>query len=465
MKKLLKDYWFVLLYLSIFFIIINLVVINRFQQFEAYYFDHGLYDGSIWKVAHFQTPLISHHFTKTPLLQLGDHFTPAIYLLSPMYWLTKSYIPILVVHNFFLILSAFVLLLIAKILVKSRLMVFAIIFVFTGFVGMQNAIIANFHTEIPALFPLSLMFYFLLQKRWRWFYFFLVLSLLFKESISVLTFSVGIYLILTKEFKKGIIISMFSITYYFVVTKFIMPALSGYSYFYNPASFIFNPINIISKFFLPQLKLQTLFVSFASFSFLPLLNPLFLPVILQDYFVRFVIDGAPSRIDLGLHYNAIPSLLLAISSMITIHKLGKYQPYRKLIKIHAIVIIFIFLLFQYKLHGPLALAFNPAFYAHTKNLDFLRNFIKKIPNDKGLTMTQNNLAAQMTHSHDLMLLRENYWDYNPKIIAIDVRAGQSANNFWPLPPKQFEELYVNLKKDNNYRIVNVTNDQLIFIRK
>lgn len=464
MKKIIRNNYFVIIYLIVYFVVINLVTLNRFWQFEAYYFDHGLYDQSIWRAAHFQAPLISHHFTQKPLLQLGDHFTPAIYLLSPIYWFTRSYTPILIIHNLFLVLSAIILFLIARMFIKNKLMIFSIIFAYTGFVGMQNAIIANFHTEIPALLPISLMFYFLFQKKWKPFYFFLFFTLLFKENFAALIFSVGFFLLLSKKCRHGIFIMAFSVSYYFLVTKIVIPLLSGHPYFYS-ASVNFDPVLFVEKFFVPNLKIQTLFVSFTNFSFLPLFNPLFLPIIIQDYFVRFVIDGAPSRIDLGLHYNAIPALLMAISSIIVVKNLMKLRLYKKLVNIHALLIIFTVLFLHYKLHGPLGLAYNSAFYTHTKNLNFLRSFISQIPSSNGLVMTQNNLAAQLTHTHNLMLLRSDYWNYKPDVIAIDIRGGQSANNYWPLPPNQFEDLYKNLLNDKNYRMRKITKNQIIFFRK
>lgn len=465
MLNFLKTNRAISVYLIFYFIVINFVVLNRFWQFEAYYFDHGIYDQSIWKVAHGKIPTISHHFTKGLLVQLGDHFTPAIYLLSPIYWFTDNYETILITHNLLLTVAMTVLYFIGKKLIKNQFIVIAIIFAFSWFIGLQNAVIANFHTEIPSLLPISLMFFYLLNKKWKRFYLFLFLTLLFKESLSALTFAIGVYLFFQKEKRKGMFIMFFSIFYYFFITSFVMKAISGYTYFYQSSISDFNPIMLFNSFFYPKIKLFTLLISFANFSFLPLLNPAFLPVILQDYFVRFVIDGSPSRIDLGLHYNAIPAFLLAISSILTIKILEKYKIYKRVETVHAIFIILTVVFFHFKLHGALGLFFNPVFYKHTKNLDFLRNFIREIPNNKGLVMTQNNLAAQMTHSYDIMLLRENYEDYKPAVVAIDKRIGQNPNNYWPLPPKQFEILYQNLSKDKNYFKKNVTKDQIIFIRK
>ncbi len=465
MKKIFKGDLPTLVYLLIYLIAINILVLLRFRQFEAYYFDHGLYDRAIWQVAHFQAPFIDHHFTNGPLLQLGDHFTPSMYLFSPVYWFTSSYEALLMINNLLVVLSAFVIFLIAKRHIKKSLMVFAIIFAYTMFVGMQNALISNFHPEISALFPLSLVFYFMDKRKWRWFWVFLIIMLGFKETFVALTVCLGIYLWLKKDKKQGICVIIFAVLYYFFIVKLIIPRLINHPYYYPLNIKSLNPIYLLGQFFAPEIKIRTLFISFATFSFLPMINLPFLPIVIQDYFLRFVIDGSPSRIDLGLHYNAIPDLLMAVSSIYAVTVLSKIKNYQRFINLHAIAIVLLVSFYQYKLHGPLGLTYNPVFYTQTKNLDFLRVFVAKIPKDKSLVMTQNNLAAQMTHETNVMLLRLNYFRWMPDVIAIDVRDGQSANNYWPLPPEHFTKLYQILEHDPNYQKVSVTKNQIYYLKK
>lgn len=138
--------------------------------------------------------------------------------------------------------------------------------------------------------------------------------------------------------------------------------------------------------------------------------------------------------------------------------------YRKIATFHAIGIIFLAIFLHLKLHGPLGLAYNPAFYAHTKDLNFLRTFLTKIP-DKGLVMTLNNLAPQLTHTHNVMLLRDKYWQYLPQTIALDLRPGQNPNNFWPLPEGEYKTLFERLKMDPNYTETEITDTQVYFSKK
>ncbi|MBN3039890.1 MAG: hypothetical protein JW867_02060, partial [Candidatus Omnitrophica bacterium] len=144
---------------------------------------------------------------------------------------------------------------------------------------------------------------------------------------------------------------------------------------------------------------------------------------------------------------------------------SKIKSYKKFISLHALLILAIVLYFhQIKYHGALGLAFNRDFYSHSRNFSFLNDFIGSIP-QKGLLMTQNNLAPHLTHSHDLMLLRPDYWNYMPDVIAIDIRDGQNPNNYWPLPKDQFTALALSLKKDPNYLIDDkYSKQQLIYLK-
>lgn len=445
-----------------YFLCINAVTIFRFWQFEVYYFDHGIFDQSLWNVAHFRPPLIDHlesNFTN----QLADHFVPTMYLLSPLYWFTSSYIAIIILDNIFVVGSAIVLFLTGKKLLKSDFMAFTITLAYALFIGLQNAVIANFHTEIPALLTLSLTLNMLLRKKWKWFFVFLLLTLGLKESFVSIGTMLGVYLLLIKEWRVGITTIITSILYYVIAVKIIMENILGTPYGYQ-----LNYVDLYSTvllFFSPAIKIDTLFISFTSFGFLPLFDPFFLLVILQDYFGRFVLVNTPARIDLGLHYNAMVSVLLAFGAILGLKNIKNHLHLEnKFLYVYCLIIIISILVIHHKRHGPLGLSYNKVFYSQTKDVDFLRTFISKIPNT-GLVMTQNNIAPQLTHSHNIVLLRDSYWEWMPDVIAIDVRPGQNPNNYWPMPPSSFERFYGNIKKDPNYKLNGLTDTQLIYVKQ
>ncbi len=181
MKRLtafLLAWWPLLVYLLVYLIAINAVVLNRFWQFEGLYFDHGIFDSALWQAAHFKIPyvdLINYYPNGGLTRQLGNHFTPTFYLLTPLYSFTSAYEPILVVQNLIIFLSAIVIVIIAKGKIVNRLMVGAIVFAYTLFIGLQNLLISNLHTDAIATLTLALVFWAIEKKKWLWFWIFLLL--------------------------------------------------------------------------------------------------------------------------------------------------------------------------------------------------------------------------------------------------------------------------------------------------
>lgn len=456
-----REWWFIILYLIFYLAVINLVVYFRYRQYEVYYFDHGLFDQSLWNVASFKPPEFD-YFKDKPISQLGDHFGPAMYLVSPLYWFTSSYSAIFFLENIFIAASAFVLFLTAKGMIRNKLLIFSILVAFTLFLGLQNTVIANFHPELPALFTLALTLFFMQRRKWGWYYFCLITTLAFKEYFASIGFALGLFLIFEKKWKHAAVTLFYSLAYYCFATRIAAPffAHGSYSYLAN----MYSPGEAAKQLFFPWVKTRTMVVSFLTFGLLPFLAPSFLPVIIQDYLVRFVLTNTSARLDLGLHYNALVSVLLAHGAVLGASKLEKYGFSGKIASCYAAVIIAIALIFHLKLHGPLGLAFNRAFYIHTREMKFLDEFVGRIPG-KGLVMTQNNFAPRLTHTHKVILLRMNYWEVMPEVIAVDIRKGQNPNNFWPVPEDQFEQMYRMLLEDPNYQKEAVTEEQVLFLKR
>lgn len=457
-----KKWWWGILYLLGYFLVVNIVVLNRFWQYEAFYMDHGFFDSALWQMSHGMAPLVDlvEHF---PVNQLGDHFSPVLYLLTPLYRLTDSYNAILIVESTFTLIGLGIMFFLATRLVKSKLMIAALLVSSTLFIGLQNAEIANYHNDVFGIATFSITLLALTYKRWKLFWAFLVLTIGLKENFAALGIGVGVYLWLKNEKGRGVVAIIFSLTYYLLVVKFVIPFLSGYGYPYVASDLSINKLS--TGMFDDARKVQTMVVSLLSFGLLPLASVAFLPALIQDWFARFILNNGQARWDLGLHYNAITTILLTFGSITGVAVLEKFAYYRKFVTIHAILIIGLVIFFHFKFHGPLALIYNKDFLPHTKTMRFidpLINEARKYP--QGLMMAQNNLGAYLTHRERIMMLRDNYFDYNPDVIVIDKRPGQNPNNFWPVPAGNIERLVTRLATDSAYQKIVVTEDQLIFRR-
>lgn len=442
-----------------FFIIGATVSLQRFWQYEASYIDFGQYDQAIWKVSRFQEPIM-YHFIHGKINVLGDHVTPSVFLISPLYWFTDKSEMILIVQALAVALSGLVLYDIGKNILKNRLLAFSVLSCYFLFVGLQNAVITDFHELTVMTLPLMLTFWAIINKRTRLYFIFLILTLGFKEITFSLGIGIGIALFfLKKEWRKiGISTILISILWGIIAFLIILPHFSRGGYLYSaliPGGFFDKIYAFVDQ---PQ-KRSTLFYSFSSFSFLPLFAPQFWFAIIQDYAGRFLPRDFVTRWTLGMHYNAQSAVLLALSSIYGLKYLLKFSLFKKYNLIISIILILNSLfLFRFILHGPFLLFINPAFYVQTEKFSFLNDIINKIPKNTSV-MTQNNLATRFTHQ-DVRLVTLDYVNAKPEYILLDMREGQSPNNYFG--SGDLGKIYGQLSKDKNYRIIYSTKEQFLF---
>lgn len=435
-----------------------LVSLNRFWQYEIFYYDFGIFDRAIWLVSRFKPPIIDHLVVGGRWI-FADHFSPSLFIFSPLYWLIARSEILLITQSVVVGLSGLIIYKIGKIVTRHSLFSFAVLFSYYLFIGLQNALISDFHeTTVTTLF-LALCYWFFLKNNKRWFLLFFLLTLGFKESNFLLGVGVAASLaLLNKKWRKfSLILVAISIIWGLVSIKIIIPYFSGGIYQYGVA-FSLDKLNFIADLFDTPMKRSTVFYSLLSFGFLPIVNPAFWVLLIQDFLVRFL----SNRVSLGLHYSALISVILAISSLYSFSLIQKI----KVIKKYFFAVPFILILnavffYRFVFHGPLALAYNPSFYTHTKDFRFLDELRDKIPGDVTV-MAQNNLASHFTHQKNLWVLKDNYSFYRPDYVIFDARSGQNANNFFPTRDPVL--LLKNLKLDPDYLNLSETRDQYIFKR-
>jgi len=404
-----------------------------------------------------------HHFIHGKINVLGDHFTPSVFLISPIYWFTDRSESILIIQAIAVALSGLFLYEIGKIVLKNKLLSISILVSYFLFVGLQNAVITEFHELTLMTLPFMITFWAILRKKVLLYFIFLILTLGFKEITFSLGVGFGVALILiNKEWRKiGIITIIISILWGIISLKFLIPYFNQGIYLYDsaiPSGFVNKASALINA---PE-KRQTLFYSFLSFSLLPIFSPEFWLMILQDYATRFLPNGFVTRWGLGLHYNAQSAVILSLASIYGLKRILKIKKIKKYSSIIALLIIFnsIFL-FRFVLHGPFLLAINPAFYKHTNDFKFLNDIVEKVPKDAYI-MTQNNIGTRFTHQ-DVRLVQSKYEDSMPDYILLDVRPGQNPNNYFGTD--NLSKTLMLIKNDNKYAKIYSTQDQYLFKRK
>ncbi len=454
----------------LYFLIVLVLILNRFWQYEAFYYDHGMMEGSAYQVSHFKLPVIDRE-GRVPVY--NDHFSPSMHLiLAPFYWVFDSYETPLFVLAILIGISPLIAYELGLSLKINKIMIYALTFAFMFYIGTQNAIIFLVH-DVTLQIPFLLLLFLALAKRnFRFFCFLLLVNLGFKESFSVTGIALGVSLLfLGKNWRKFAIASfLISFTYGLLITHLIIPYFKYItfgvwgSYGYNP--YITNPIKMITMFFDTNTKIQTMLVSLTSFGLLPILTPVGLILLTQDFAQRFVLQGAtPLRTGLNLYYNANLAVILLFGSYLSLQKLQAMKFYKKVIYLHAFAIVLIIIIFHRVVyHGPFGLLYNKDFFNITRNMKFMDDFVNKIPKN-GKIMTQNNLAVRFTHNDLYILSSYEYLEkIQPDVVAIDFRLGQNINNFWPVTPEKMEVIIDNLKSNPTYKIIFEEDKRLIFVK-
>lgn len=447
------------IFFAIFTTIGIIVSLHRFWQYEVFYIDFGQYDQAIWSISRLQPPMVD-HWVLGYINVLGDHLTPSIFLLSPLYWLTSESSVILIAQAVAVGLSGLVIYSIGNILLKDKIMAIAIMGCYYLFVGLQNAVITEFHELTIMTLFLALTFWAFVKKKRLLYFIFLIITLGFKEVAFLIGISLGIaiFFIEKKWRKEAIATIIMSIVWGAIALKFIIPYFSPGDYLY--ARDIPNSISgKLTALFDHPLKRHTLFYSFFSFGFLPIFSPQFWALMFQDYYSRFATQTFSTRWDLGLHYNAVSAVILALATIYSI----KFFMRHSIIKRYKYIIVCLLIgnaLFinRFFLHGPFNLAYNKTFYEHTKEFAFLDKMINMVP-PNATVATHNNLASRFTHQR-VWLLKDSYETHNPEYILIDNRKGQNPNNF--IGSGALDKILIKLLKDPNYKIIYNTKEQYIF---
>jgi len=456
-------------YAAIIFIVLfitagSIVSVVRYLQYETYYYDFGIFDRAIWEVSRFQAPIIDHLVVPGKLI-FADHFSPGIFMLSPLYWFTNRQEMLLIVQAIFVGLSGFFLYDIGITVLKKRLPSFAVLASYFLFLGVENAVITEFHEITLSVLFLMMVFWSMVKGKQIWYVLSFVLLLTFKESLFTLAIglSVATYILKPSLRKPAIIMGSIAILYGLFMIKIGMPWLAGGNYQYGYTGSLL-PWDIAPKLVNNSVKVHTILTTFWGFGFLPILSPSFYIAILQDFIIRFIPAGWDLHWGLGLHYSIQISAIMAVSSIFSFSLIQKLPKIRRFIPLLSLLLLCnALVLYRFVLRSPFALVYNPAFYTHTKDFAFLDILIKQVPQNVSV-MAQNNLAGRFTHQK-VWLIRENYNYYKPDYIVFDLRPDQSPNDFFGFVTiNNMVKVKNLLTLDKSYQLVYNTDYQYIFKR-
>ena len=222
---------------TIFFIVTLTLTLHRHFTFYSSY-DQGIFNQVFWNGTQgnfFQSTLSSQlstnvvHSGEVPNVsyhRLGQHFTPALLLWLPIYYLFPHPATLTVLQAIFVTAAGLVLYALARVYLEPAI-AFFISLSFYGANAVLGPTLSNFHdiSQIP-LFVFSLLL--AMEKRWWWLFWFLAICILaVREDSGITLFGIGVYLVASRRYPRiGLIICSLSFVYIVALTNLIMPLFS-----------------------------------------------------------------------------------------------------------------------------------------------------------------------------------------------------------------------------------------------
>ena len=228
--------WIILSAIAFFLLTLGLTLHRHFTFYSSY--DQGIFNQVFWNGTHgnfFQSTLSSQlstnvvHSQEVPNVsyhRLGQHFTPALLLWLPIYYLFPHPATLTVLQAIFITAAGLVLYALGRIYLEPAI-AFFIALSFYGANAVLGPSLANFHdiSQIP-LFVFSLLWA-MEKRRWWLFSILTICTLAVREDSGITLFGVGVYLILSRRYPKiGLLVCSLSFLYMVVLTNLIMPLFS-----------------------------------------------------------------------------------------------------------------------------------------------------------------------------------------------------------------------------------------------
>lgn len=222
--------------IAFFCLTLGLTLHRHFSFYSSY--DQGIFNQVFWNGIHgrwFESTLSSQlstnviHGGEVPDVayrRLGQHFTPALLLWLPIYYLFPHPATLTVLQVIFVTAAGLVLYKLARVYLEPAIACL-ITLSFYGANAIVGPTLGNFHdiSQIP-LFVFSLLL--AMEKRCWWLFWLLALGVLaVREDAGITLFGVGVYLIFSRRYPRiGIGVCLLSGLYVLAVTNLLMPLFS-----------------------------------------------------------------------------------------------------------------------------------------------------------------------------------------------------------------------------------------------
>ncbi len=303
---------------------LSTLTVLRHNSFMTHAFDLGIHNQVVYNGLHSGVLRSTLHGVE-PINYLGEHFSPILYLVAPVYALRQDARTLLVLQSFALGIGAIAVYLLAQSKTRSAVLSVALSASYLLYPALHGVNTFDFHQIALVTSLLLFALYFLETGRDRIFLLFLALALLCKEEVALTATAIGLYVALVKRRPKfGLAIVAVGVVYFGVVVGFVMPALGGevqvnrFGGLMPPGSkgfsgivetLLTNPVFTANFIFSNPDKIIYLFQLLLPLIFLPLLAGQAWIIAVPALAVAFL-SSAETQYTVGYHYAAglVPSM-------------------------------------------------------------------------------------------------------------------------------------------------------------
>ncbi len=384
--------------IGIYSLIFSIICIWKYNHFLYNGLDLAIINNVFYNSLHghwFWSSIQGHNY-------LGDHFTPILILLLPLYTLWQSPEILLILQSIFLGLAAWPIYLISQIILKNNKLALGLSLLWLINPLIHNINLFEFHFIALAPFSMLMLFYFYLKlkkersrKIYLYFYLFIWINLLIREDITfiILTFLI---IILLDNLKNKYILRLagysllIALSWLIITTKLIAhfsPSNSSPFIYYYQWLLSAGPGQILKHIF-SLYNFEMLVGLLLPFLFIPLIKPkwLLLTAIPLTQII-FSATGGGALI-WEMHYVALflPALII---SFIYGFKSTNHYVYQQF-KSHSLLIIILLIsnLYLWMGLGPLTPKISQA--ANQNNL--VQSLIQALPASSSVLSSYNFLA-------------------------------------------------------------------------
>ena len=294
--------------------------VARHNGFMTHAFDLGIHDQAIYNILHGGT-MRTTLYGPYAIDYIGDHFSPILFLVAPIYALYQDARTLLVLQSFFLAAGAIPIYLLTLNKTRSALLGVTLAASYLLYPALHGVNLKDFHQIALVCVLLLAALYFLEIERDVPFLIALGLALIVKEEVSLTVAEIGTYIFLAKRrYRLGAALALIGLAYFAVVTGWLMPHLGGkpqidtrFGGIIAPGTqgatgvawtFFTNPVYTVMSILGNQQRLIFLFQILLPVLFLPLLAPTVAWIPALPALAVLLLTSAYTQYSITYHYSA-----------------------------------------------------------------------------------------------------------------------------------------------------------------